>query len=144
MQVHLSADFNIKDWREAPIYPGDNDSKVTRAIVVKQYSGDIEGSSTTEWLMACAEEGDSATFVGLERVSGSVSGRQGSLILRHIGSYHGIAAKGAIDVVKGAGSGELQSVAGSGRFLADPDGSVTLDLTLDEEFEAGHPRLGTA
>ena len=32
-----------------------DDSKVTRAVVVKQYQGDIKGTSTTEWLMAYAQ-----------------------------------------------------------------------------------------
>jgi hypothetical protein len=86
MQVHVSADFDVTEWREAPVYQGDDDSKMSRAVVVKRYSGDIEGNSTTEWLLACAEEGDSARFVGLERISGSVAGRQGGLILCHVGS----------------------------------------------------------
>ena len=103
---------------------------MTRAVVTKQYAGDIDGTSTTQWLMAYAEDGP-ATFVGLERVSGSVGGVEGTLVLQHVGSYQDGAAKGRLDIVEGAGSGGLESAAGSGEFVADPSGSVILSLTVD-------------
>ncbi len=130
MKVQVSAKFQIEDWNES-LFDDRNDApKVTRALVTKQYAGDIEGTSTTEWLMAYGEDG-SAGFVGLERISGSVNGRVGSLVLRHVGSYEGGAAKGSLEVLTGAGSGELQGASGNGEFLADPSGSVTLNLTVD-------------
>src|SRR5271166_4812824 len=100
-------------------------------MVTKEYRGDIEGTSTTEWLMAYAEDG-SATFVGLERITGSVGGETGTVVLQHVGSYEDGAARGALDVIEGASSGALRAARGEGRFLADPLGSVTLNLTLDE------------
>jgi hypothetical protein len=128
MKVQLSAKFEIEDWNESPLDDRSDVSKVTRAVVNKNYAGDIEGTSITEWLMAYLEDG-SAEFVGMERISGSVGGQEGTLVLRHIGAYQGGAARGVLQVVTGASSGELRSAAGSGEFLADPSGSITLDLT---------------
>ncbi len=130
MNIQVSATFQIEEWNESPFDEGADGPKLTRALVTKRYAGEIEGTSTTQWLMAYADDG-SAGFVGLERISGSVQGRKGTLVLRHVGSYEGGAAKGALDVVTGAGSGELQSAGGEGRFLADPSGSVTLNLRVD-------------
>jgi Protein of unknown function (DUF3224) len=130
MPAHIEAKFDVEKWDESAFDDQSDASKVTRAIVIKQYSGDVEGSSTTEWLMAYAEDG-SAKFVGLERITGSIHGREGSVVLQHVGSYKDGAAKGDLDVIEGSGLGALQTVTGKGEFLADPAGSVRLDLTFD-------------
>src|SRR5580704_15355724 len=127
--MHLDAKFDVEKWDETP-FDGVDAPKMTRAVVTKRYSGDIAGTSTTEWLMLYGEDG-SATFVGIERISGVMSGREGSLVLRHIGSFENGVAKGVLDVVEGGGSGALRSAAGDGQFLADPGGSVKLNLNFD-------------
>jgi hypothetical protein len=130
MGTQLSATFEVKSWEENPFDEGPGLPKLTRASVTKAYSGGIDGVSATEWLMAYAEDG-SATFVGLERVTGAIAGRKGSVVLQHVGSFEDGAAKGSLTVVRGSGTGGLLSAAGGGDFLADPNGSVNLDLTLD-------------
>ncbi len=130
MHTSFEARFDVEQWDESTFDDQSGTPKVTRARVTKRYSGDVEGTSTTEWLMAYAKDG-SARFVGLERISGSIDGRKGSLVLQHVGSYEDGAAKGDLEVIDGAGSGALLSAAGDGRFLADPGGSVKLDLTFD-------------
>jgi hypothetical protein len=129
MPVHLSATFEVKSWDENP-FDDLETPKVTRAVVSKSYAGDIDGSSTTEWLMAYAEDGD-ATFVGLERFTGRIDGKEGTLVLRHVGSYADGAAQADLAVIEGASSGELRSASGEGAFLADPNGSVSLVLSFD-------------
>ena len=128
MGTKISAKFEVENWDEGPFDEGSGLSKLTRATVAKKYSDGIDGSSTTVWLMAYAEDG-SATFVGLERLQATVDGRKGSLVLRHVGSFEDGAAKASLTVVPGSGTGELASATGEGDFLADPKGSVTLDLT---------------
>jgi hypothetical protein len=129
MPTHISATFDVKSWDESSFDEEDQGPKVTRAVVEKEYAGEIDGTSTTQWLMAYADDG-SATIVGLERLRGSVGGRQGSLVLQHIGTYGDGVAKGELAVVEGGGSGELVSTSGGGSFLADPAGSVQLDLII--------------
>ncbi len=99
-------------------------------MVTKAYSGDIEGSSITQWLMAYSGD-TSATFVGLERITGSVGDQEGTLVLQHVGTYADGEAKASLAVVEGANSGGLASATGGGDFLANPSGSVTLNLTYD-------------
>ena len=93
----------------------------------KSYSGDIEGSSATEWLMAYAPD-SRASFVGLERITGSVGGNRGSLVLRHVGSYADGVATADLAVV--SGTDQLADVTGHGTLVADPGGRVNLTIEV--------------
>jgi hypothetical protein len=129
MTTSVSATFEVKDWNEEPFDDIAKASKVTRAKVTKTYAGDIDGESFTEWLMAYREDG-TATFVGLERISGRVSGKNGTFVLQHDGSFENGAARADLRVLEGSGSGELTGITGEGDFVADPAGKVNLQLTL--------------
>jgi hypothetical protein len=50
--------------------------------VSETFSGDIEGTGVVRFLQAVRKDG-SASFVGIERVTGSVEGRTGSRPLDH-------------------------------------------------------------
>ena len=52
MTVHIEARFEIANWDESPFDDGVGVSKLTEALVAKKYSGDVDGTSTTKWLMA--------------------------------------------------------------------------------------------
>jgi hypothetical protein len=126
----ISAKFEVKTWDESPLFEDTAPPKLTRASVTKQYSGDIDGVSSTEWLMAYAEDG-TATFVGVEQVEATIAGRAGSLVLLHDGKFEDGAATATLTVAKGSGTEGFVSASGIGSFLADPAGSVELDLTFD-------------
>jgi hypothetical protein len=131
MGTQITSTFEVKSWDENPF--GEEAAglpKLTRASVTKAYSGDIDGASLTEWLMAYAEDG-SASFVGLERITGTMAGRTGTMVLQHVGLFEDGAAKGSLTVVRGCGTDALASVAGAGDFLADPAGSVRLYVAFD-------------
>ena len=68
--------------------------------MAKEYGGDIQGTSATEWLLAYNPD-TSAVFVGLERIQGTVRGRHGSLVLQHVGTFEDGAAKATLTVVSG-------------------------------------------
>jgi hypothetical protein len=125
MSRHLEARFEIAGWDETPFDDGDEVSKLTEALVAKKYSGDVEGTSTTKWLMAYAPD-KTATYIGIERIKGTVGGKRGSLVLLHDGSFQDGVATATLRVV--SGTDELTAASGSGKFRADPAGSVSLDL----------------
>jgi Protein of unknown function (DUF3224) len=128
MSTTIQATFTVDDWDERPILECGDAPKITQATVAKSYSGDIEGSSTTEWLMAYAEDG-TATFVGVERVTATFGGDRGTLALRHVGAFEDGAAVAELQVVPGSGTGAMADAAGDGDFRADPQGTVTLRLS---------------
>lgn len=125
MTTHVEAGFEIAKWDETPFDDGVGVSKLTEALVEKTYSGDIDGTSTTKWLMAYAPD-KTATYVGIERVKGMIAGKRGSLVLFHDGSFEGGAATAEIRVV--SGTDELSGASGRGAFRADPAGALTLEL----------------
>jgi hypothetical protein len=125
MSARIEAGFEIANWDETPFDDGVGVSKLTEALVAKNYSGDIDGTSTTKWLMAYAPD-KTATYVGIERIKGTIGGKRGSLVLMHDGAFEGGAATATLRVV--SGTDELAGASGSGKFRADPAGSLTLDL----------------
>jgi hypothetical protein len=125
MSTHIEARFEIASWDETPFEGGDDATKLTEALVSKRYEGDIEGTSTTKWLLTYAAD-TSAQFVGVEHITGTIGGKKGSIVLLHEGGYRDGVASGQLSVA--SGTRELANVAGSGKFLADPAGSMTLDL----------------
>jgi hypothetical protein len=125
MTKKIDAGFEIKGWDEVPFDEGVGVAKLTRASVKKEYSGDITGTSATEWLMAYAPD-QSAGFVGIERIKGTVGGHKGSLVLQHVGTFKDGTATAALTVL--SGTDELKGRGGTGKLVADPKGSVTLSL----------------
>jgi Protein of unknown function (DUF3224) len=125
MSRHIEARFEIASWDETPFEDGDDTAKLTEALVSKRYEGDIKGTSTTKWLLAYAAD-KSALYVGIEHIKGTVGGKKGSLVLLHDGSYQDGVASANLRVA--AGTDGLSDAGGTGKFRADPAGSITLDL----------------
>jgi hypothetical protein len=82
--------------------------------VSKTYSGDITGEGQVEYTMMYRSDG-SATFVGLERITGRIAGKTGSFVLQRTGVFEGGQAKESYSVVPGSGTGALRSLVGDGR-----------------------------
>jgi hypothetical protein len=125
MSRHIEARFEVASWDETPFEGDDDATKLTEALVSKRYDGDIKGTSTTKWQMAYAPDG-SALFVGVEHITGTIGGKKGGIVLLHDGEYRDGVASAELRVA--SGTDELVDVAGTGKFRADPAGSMTLDL----------------
>src|SRR5439155_26472461 len=54
-----------------------------RMSIEKQFRGDLEGTSEGQMLSGGTAIKNSAAYVAIERVSGSLKGRKGSFILQH-------------------------------------------------------------
>ena len=127
MSSQITATFEIKGWDEQPFDEAVGVAKLTKATVAKEYAGDVEGTSATEWLMAYHPD-KSAEFVGLERIKGTIDGRRGSLVLQHVGTFEDGAAKATLTVI--SGTDELKGATGTGQFVADPAGRITLTIDV--------------
>ena len=82
MAARASSSFKIKGWDEAPYAEIEGGGKLTKASVTAEFSGDIAGESSVEWLM-CYRPDQTADFVGLQRIVGTLGGRSGSFVLAH-------------------------------------------------------------
>ena len=113
MKKTATARFAIKAWDEKPYSENQDEPKLTRATVTKNYSGDIEGEAQVEYLMMYRQDG-SATFVGLERVAGRIGDKTGTFVLQRAGVFEGGQAKESYSVIAGSATGDLQGLRGDG------------------------------
>jgi hypothetical protein len=86
--------------------------------VEEGFSGDIEGEGVVEFLQAARADG-SASFVGIERVTGRVAGQSGTFLLQDHGTARDGVVSGDWFVVPGSGTGELARLRGVGGFRAN-------------------------
>ncbi len=124
-----SGSFEVSSWDEEPYWEDEQGRRLTRASVTQVFSGDLEGEGTVEYLMSYRSQG-SASFVGMQRVDGSLAGRRGTLLLQTSGTFEDGVVTAEWTV---AGStGDLEGVDGSGGFTA-PLGQPAV-LSLDFEL----------
>jgi len=105
---------------------------LTRIHVQEHFSGDIEGDGVVEFLQAGRADG-SASFVGIERVTGRLAGSQGTFLLQDAGTVEGRLVSGDWFVVPGSGTGQLAGLRGEGGFRANlgEDAQVHLDYWFE-------------
>ena len=132
MSQRANATFEVKSWNEKPYDEMEGGPKLTRALVAKAFRGDLEGESTLKYLMVYRQDG-TATFVGIERFVGTLTGRAGSFVLQHEGSFANGTATTRWRVVPGSGTGQLLGLRGEGGFAAGH--AEQYAMTLDFDFE---------
>ena len=105
---------------------------LSRIHVEETFSGDIAGDGVVEFLQAARSDG-SASFVGIERITGAISGREGSFLLQDAGTVDGSVVSGEWFVIPGSGTGQLGGLRGTGGFRANLGESA--EVHLDYWFE---------
>lgn len=132
MSSHATGTISVHKYEPA-VYdePGDGPA-LSRIHVEETFSGDIEGSGVVEFLQAGQADG-SASFVGIERVSGTLAGRTGTFLLQDAGTVAGNIVSGEWFVVPGSGTGGLAGLRGTGGFRANLGEGA--EIRLDYWFE---------
>lgn len=118
MTNRADAVITVHEYAPSPYdEPGDG-PVLSRIHVEERFSGDIEGDGVVEFLQAGRPDG-SASFVGIERVTGRIGDRQGTFLLQDAGTVDGNVVSGEWFVVPGSGTGQLAGLRGTGGFRAD-------------------------
>jgi len=91
---------------------------LTRIHVEESFSGDISGDGVVEFLQAARADG-SASFVGIERVTGTIAGRNGTFLLQDAGTVQDNIVSGDWFVIPGSGTAGLAGLRGEGGFRAN-------------------------
>ncbi len=94
-------------------YTRDPAAKIGRMAIDKTFSGDLDATSQGEMLSGGSPAEGSAGYVAIERVTGTLGGREGSFLLQHSGTMTPTAQATTITVVPASGTGELEGIAGS-------------------------------
>jgi hypothetical protein len=105
---------------------------LTRIHVEESFSGDITGDGAVEFLQAARADG-SASFVGIERVTGELGGRRGTFLLQDVGTVQDNIVSGDWFVIPGSGTAQLAGLRGEGGFRANLGGGA--QVHLDYWFE---------
>ncbi|AHI02147.1 hypothetical protein GCM10010174_33290 [Kutzneria viridogrisea] len=103
--------YTFTNWDEKTSSSEDGHS-VAHAAVTFVYSGAITGTGTSNLLMHYRPDG-TGTFIGLEQVTGTVDGRQGSFVLSHRGHYGPDGIHDEMAVVAGSATGDLTGWTGT-------------------------------
>ncbi|WP_323958582.1 DUF3224 family protein [Arthrobacter sp. JZ12] len=129
LQEHtIRGAFDISGWESESYTVKGAGGELSRVTAVKEFVGEIEGSSVAELLMAGNDKG--AGYVASEVFNGTVSGRRGSMIIQHWGLAEGTVAASSGHIIPGSGTDELADIAGKAEYSQDLSGQHHLELRV--------------
>jgi hypothetical protein len=109
------------------------DPSIGRMALFKQFQGDLVGSAHGQMLATRTPVPGSAAYVALDRVSGSLHGRQGSFSLQHSGTMNRGQAELRVEIVPDSGTEALTGIRGSlGIRIVDGQHFYDLDYSLPD------------
>jgi flagellar basal body rod protein FlgG len=119
---------------EVKMSPQEADMFVGRMTIDKQFQGDLTGTSKGQMLMAASSSvQDSAGYVAIEKVTGTLDGRSGSFYLQHNGTMTRGVGELAINVIPDSGTNELTGLSGKMNIIiAEGKHSYEFEYTLAE------------
>jgi Protein of unknown function (DUF3224) len=101
------------DVKLAPQADAAVDASLGRMSIDKQFRGDLEGTSKGQMLTAGTAVKDSAGYVAIEKVTGTLSGRNGTFILQHSATMTRGTPHLTIIVVPDSGTDQLVGLTGT-------------------------------
>ncbi|RQP21980.1 DUF3224 domain-containing protein [Albitalea terrae] len=105
-------EFDVKLPNQPPA-EGTEAAQLGRRAILKEFRGDLQGSSLGEMLAAGSTVPGSAGYVAMERVEGSLAGRSGSFVLMHFGVMDRGQSSLTIRVVPDSGTDGLAGLIGT-------------------------------
>ena len=121
--THISGSFEVKLTQQTA--PEEIASaNLGRMTINKRFTGELEAHSLGEMLATGTAIQGSAGYVALERVTGSLQGRQGSFALMHFGTMNRGEASLQLKVVPDSGTAALTGLSGE----------MTIDIRNGQHF----------
>ncbi len=134
--MHADATFEVTEFTPSDyVSPVTTGTPVGHAHMVKQFAGELEGRSTTQFSYAYDAATEVGTYVAMEAFEGSLGGRSGAFAFAHSATTDGRCAERLSEllvIAPGSGSGDLAGITGTGSMRIDADGThrVFLDYEL--------------
>ncbi|RJP72770.1 MAG: DUF3224 domain-containing protein [Ignavibacteriales bacterium] len=129
--------YTVKKWDEKIYDQTSFDSKMSKATVEYEVSGEISGKISVEYLMYYKyfnekdQHSSSAHYIGLMKFEGTLHGADGSFVAEDNGDFENGAANSRLQILSDSGMGNLTGLSGKGRYTADKDGAaIELDYSL--------------
>jgi hypothetical protein len=95
-----------------PLLPAPADG-LSRYTINKVLHGDLEATTKGEMFGAGDYKQGTAGYVGIEVVTGTLNGKQGSFALQHFATMDASGTKMQVIVAPGSGTGALKGIAGT-------------------------------
>lgn len=132
MTRHATGTFEVQLSPQMP-EEAVGDPSIGRLAIVKQFSGDLDATSSGQMLATQTSVEGSAGYVAIERVTGRLGGRQGSFALQHSGMMNRGAPELVIRVVPDSATEDLAGLAGTMAIqISDGIHRYELDYTLPD------------
>jgi hypothetical protein len=133
MPTIASGTFQVEITPQGETGPTDGNSNLGRMSLDKVFEGDLKGVGKGEMLTAITGTKGSAGYVAMERVTGTLHGRNGSFVLQHSGSMNRGAQQLSIAIVPDSGAAGLAGISGVFKLtIADGQHSYELEYTLPQ------------
>ncbi|MDQ8021377.1 MAG: DUF3224 domain-containing protein [Moraxellaceae bacterium] len=129
-QQEATSTFQVASWEESPFGDIDSPARLARVQATHIYQGDLSGEGHAEYLIAYKPDG-TASFVGIEHITGEMGSRSGSFVIEHVGSFVGEQASSKWVILAGAGSGQLALLSGDGSSLAGDGKPATATMRYE-------------
>ena len=131
--MHAHGTFEVKIKPLALDGPA-ADERLGRMSIEKQFHGDLVATGLGQMLTAMTSTEGSAAYTAVERVSGTLAGRQGSFALVHRGVMSRAGMELSVTIVPDSGEGELEGIAGQlAIVVAGGVHSYDLEYTLPDK-----------
>lgn len=132
MRTQITVQFEITAWDQTPYDESTDGPALARAIVRKTFSGDLSGTSVAE-LLLCAPDDAHAGYLGQERFTGQLAGREGTFVIQHGGIVDGPDQRPFGTIVPGSATSALRGLRGAVTFMHDEQGArVQIDYAFVE------------
>ena len=129
-QQHVTGNFDVK-LTPQPAAPAIEAAQLGRQTLNKQFHGDLNANSLGEMLAAGTAVKGSAGYVAMERVTGTLLGKNGSFVLMHTGVMDRGTPQLTVQVVPDSGTDELLGITGQmGIQITGGQHVYTFDFTL--------------
>jgi hypothetical protein len=143
MTKQASGTFEVNLTSQKPDNKEAERANLGRMSIDKRFRGDLEAISNGEMLSAMTEVKGSAGYVAMERVSGTLHGRDGAFVLQHAGTMTRGVPQLRVTVVPDSASGDLLGLSGSMTIkIEGGKHSYEFDYTIPETA-AGLPNVHT-
>jgi hypothetical protein len=126
MSKRASGTFDVK------LTPKDQgaDATIGGMTIDKEFHGDLAATSKGQMLMASSSSvKNSAGYVAIEKVTGTLNGRSGSFYLQHTGVMTRGAGELTITVIPDTGTDQLSGLDGRMTITIAPDGKHSYDFS---------------
>jgi hypothetical protein len=123
--VNASAPFTNDRYDEESYAEADG-VELSRVHITRTFTGDLEGESTAELMIARSEGGGG--YIGHDRITATLDGKTGDFVFQHTGIMGPAGITNSGTIVPGTGTGELEGITGEGTMVADDEGNHTLTL----------------